>query len=139
MSECTRRTFCRLVAATAAAALVPACGNQYDGTVVAAGGQATLTFVQFPALARVGGSAVVDVTGGNPLVVARTGATTAAATSALCTHQGCLLRYSAPTVHCDCHGADFALDGTVLDGPTQVRIKPYPASVAGAGIVVRLV
>ncbi len=139
MSGPTRREFHQLVLAGAAASLLPAC-TTFDGTVTAQDGRVTLTFAQFPALAQAGGSAVVDVKDSFPIVVVRTGAAEAVALSATCTHQGCIMAFSAARsfVHCDCHDADFALDGAVRRGPTSVPIPTYAATVGADAVTVSL-
>jgi cytochrome b6-f complex iron-sulfur subunit len=86
-----------------------------------------------------GGSVVVGVNGFFPIVVIRTSDTDAAALSATCTHAGCILHaQGANDVHCDCHNADFALDGTVLRGPPPVPLPTYAASVDAEGITVQI-
>jgi|SRR5579871_6373554 len=139
MAPLSRRELGKLALAGAAVAILPACSH-YDGQVSAANGQAVLTFAQFSSLAGVGGSAVVDVRGGFPIVVVRTGATTAAALSATCTHQGCIMAYEASIndVHCNCHNADFTLDGAVVRGPTSIPLPTYPATVGSDAITVQI-
>lgn len=125
--------------AGAAAGLCAGCGAARP-TLTPAGERVTLTFAAFPALADVGGSAVVDVSGRAPIAVVRTDAGAAVALSATCTHVGCILRYDAARaqLHCDCHDADFALDGSVLGGPTTVPLPTYAAMLAADGIIVDL-
>ncbi len=140
MREPTRREWCALVAASAAGALFSSCASAFDGSVTPESGRALLTFAAFPALATPGGGVTVDVRGGFPIVAVRTGAAAAIALSATCTHAGCVLRFaSAPqNLHCDCHGADFALDGAVLRGPTDVPLPTYAATVGADAITVDL-
>jgi cytochrome b6-f complex iron-sulfur subunit len=138
MASLSRRQFNALVAASAAATLVPGCGSSIDGSVTPVDGQAVLAFAKFPSLRAPGGSALVDVRGQAPIMVVRVDAMSAVALSATCTHAGCLLRYElAPQdLHCDCHRADFALDGAVLRGPTSVPLPTYDAAVGADGITV---
>lgn len=135
--DCTRRTFNLFVCGVGAGLF--ACGSSTT-VVTPSGNQLTLSYAQFPALAKAGGSAVVDVAGGFPLVVVRTGDTTAVALSATCTHAGCILRYeaSASDLHCDCHGANFSLGGAVLSGPTTIPLPLYAATTGDAAITVDL-
>lgn len=100
----------------------------------------TLTFAQFPALATTDGSAVVNVSGGFPIVVVRTGATTATALSATCTHAACLVEYEASShdIHCPCHDADFDLTGRVTSGPAPTPLPVYAATVSASAITVQL-
>jgi nitrite reductase/ring-hydroxylating ferredoxin subunit len=137
VSDCTRREFHALLLRAAAAGALAGCGP-FDGSAPLANGQVMLPFSQFPALRGAGGAAVVDVTGSFPIVVVRQSASQAAALSATCTHRYCILRYASDRqdVYCDCHDADFALDGSVLGGPTSIPLPTYAASVTADGITV---
>jgi len=139
MADCSRREFNALLVAGAASALLPAC-NPYDGQVDLVGGTATLSFAQFPSLAMAGGAAIVDVRGSFPIAVVRTSATAAAALSATCTHAWCILRYSPQLadLHCDCHNADFALDGAVRGGPTTIPLPTYATTIGPDAITVAI-
>lgn len=134
---CSRRAFNLFVCGVGAELL--ACGAATT-TLTPVGNVLTLTFAQFPALAKAGGSAVVDVSGGFPLAVVRPDDATAVALSATCTHAGCILRYdsSASDLHCDCHGANFALTGAVLRGPATIALPVYPATIGSSAITVDL-
>lgn len=63
----------------------------------------------------------VQRTGGRPRAV-----------SGVCTHQGCrlVLDKAATELDCPCHGAVFALDGTVLRQRLSVPINPLPGIAA---------
>ena len=140
MSTCSRREFNVALLAGAGCALFGCTGGAPDGTVTPIMNQVTLPFARFPKLAAPGGSAVVDVTGGFPILVARTAPTVATALSATCTHAGCLvsLPEGASVVHCPCHDANFALDGSVLGGPTSIPLPVYRATVGPDAITVDL-
>jgi nitrite reductase/ring-hydroxylating ferredoxin subunit len=140
MAGLTRRQFHRLAVGSACALLGSDCGATVDGTVTPAMGQAVLPFAQFPALATVGGSSVVGVSGSFPLVVVRTGAATATALSATCPHAGCLLVYERAVgdLRCPCHNARFAIDGVVQSGPTPISLPVYRATVGSDAIIVDL-
>lgn len=88
----------------------------------------------------VGGGIVVDAAG-TLLVVVRTGDTTAAAVSAVCTHEGCTVEYvgggNAP-INCPCHGSTFNVAGAALGGPARRSLKSYTATVDADGITVAL-
>ncbi len=139
MSDCTRRQFHALVAAGGAALLLPSCGKgaSFDGSVTPSGGKAVLGFGDFPALAGVGGSAVVDVQSSFPIVVLRTAEAAAVALSATCTHQFCIMHAQGSSmIRCDCHRAEFSLSGDVLSGPTNIPIPTYAATVGSDAITV---
>ena len=84
-----------------------------------------------PALAKIGGSAVVEV-GGDKIIVAHVAAETFAACSAICTHKGCVVGYehTAKNFVCPCHGARFSLDGKVVRGPAKNPLRSYPTDTA---------
>ena len=136
-SDCTRRLFNLVVCGVGAELL--ACGSATT-VLTPTANRVTLTYAQFPALAKAGGGAVVDVAGGFPLVVVRPGDATAVALSATCTHAGCILRYepSASDLHCDCHGANFSLGGAVLHGPAIIPLPLYAATTGDDAITVDL-
>lgn len=50
------------------------------------------------------------------------------AVSAVCTHQGCILRLddSSQQLNCPCHRAAFSLDGDVISHPLPMTLRPLP-------------
>ena len=127
MTGCSRREFNLLLCG--AAVELAACGSSLP-TVAPAGNMLTLGYAQFPALMSPGGA----------IVVVRTGDTTAVALSATCTHAGCTVGYDAPRdrIHCDCHDANFDLEGKVLGGPTSIPLPVYAATPGADAVVVDL-
>jgi Rieske Fe-S protein len=57
-----------------------------------------------------------------------------------CTHAGCRYAWSADAdrFRCNCHGGEFALDGTVLAGPPQRPLAKFPVSTAGTVLSVEV-
>ncbi len=56
-----------------------------------------------------------------------------AALSLTCTHQGCTVQAGEDgCYHCPCHGAKFAADGTVLEGPAQRDLARYTVTASAA-------
>lgn len=137
MAGCSRREFNLLLCG--AAVELAACGSSLP-TVAPAGNTVTLAYAQFPALASPGGAVVVGVKDSFPIVVVRTGDTSAVALSATCTHAGCTVGYDAPRdrIHCDCHDANFDSAGKVLGGPTSIPLPVYAATPGADAIVVNL-
>jgi nitrite reductase/ring-hydroxylating ferredoxin subunit len=127
------------VAAAAATALLPGC-SPFDGSVAPTGNKVVIPLSQFPALGSPGGGAVIDVQGSFPIVVVRTAADAASATSATCTHAYCILDHPAGAmqVHCNCHNAIFNLDGSIVRGPVDVPLPTYVATVSADAITVDL-
>ncbi len=133
-----RRDFMLTLAAIGASAALIRCGDSSNtnGTVSVVGGKVTLPLSQFPALASPGGGVVVEVQGGNPLVVLRKDATTVVALTAVCTHQGCTVNYAGSGISCPCHGSRYDLTGQVTQGPATQALRSYPAVVDGSAVTV---
>lgn len=74
---------------------------------------------------------------GGPAYVVHAGDGTYRAFSAVCTHQGCTVRYR-PTSNsftCPCHGAEFdATTGAVLQGPASEPLAAIPVTVRSSQI-----
>ena len=54
-----------------------------------------------------------------------------AAISDICTHQGCTVNFTGSGFQCPCHGAQYALDGSVLRGPATRPLQKYNTSLTG--------
>jgi cytochrome b6-f complex iron-sulfur subunit len=50
-----------------------------------------------------------------------------------CTHANCRYRWAADAArfNCNCHGGEFALDGTVLAGPPPRPLRTFPIHATG--------
>jgi Rieske Fe-S protein len=84
----------------------------------------------YPALAVVGGSAVVHL----PeklleVVVVQTTPGCFGAVWRICTHGACEVEYQGDQagVECPCHGSRFGLDGSIRRGPATVPLAAFPA------------
>ncbi|WP_333473381.1 QcrA and Rieske domain-containing protein [Lolliginicoccus lacisalsi] len=56
--------------------------------------------------------------------------------SAVCPHQGCVVReVREQTIVCPCHGSEFQLDGAVQRGPALRGLEPRAIRVEGTSIV----
>jgi nitrite reductase/ring-hydroxylating ferredoxin subunit len=55
-----------------------------------------------------------------------------------CTHAACRYKWAADVVrfNCNCHGGEFALDGTVLAGPPPRPLNRFPVHISGAVLTV---
>jgi cytochrome b6-f complex iron-sulfur subunit len=141
---CSRRVVLEGIGIAALSAwLLDACGDNGADlppatTTTCSGGTCIdLTDAANAALAQVGGTMAFDADG-DTILVARISATDVIALSAVCTHQGCIVDYSATTnqIECECHGSEFALDGSVVRGPANRPLKMYSATLAGTTITV---
>lgn len=133
-AEClSRRQFLTQSAVAAATvAVAAACGNgQIGPTAVsipngnAGSGNgnhlAVITVSKFAGLATVGTLVQVN----NYIAVKRLGATSFAAMSMVCTHQGCLTLLGNNAFYCPCHGAQFDSNGRVTRGPAFFPLQQY--------------
>lgn len=84
----------------------------------------------FPALAAVGGIAVVDngSRSGEPIAVARTGASAFVALSLVCPHRGTTVSVVSSGFYCPGHGATFAANGTWTGGQPTSNLASYSIS-----------
>lgn len=71
-----------------------------------------------------------------PAFVARPGADTVRAFSAICTHQGCTVVSAGTQLVCPCHGSQFdLLTGEVLRGPAQEPLPPIEVAIDGENVI----
>jgi Rieske Fe-S protein len=121
-----RREFVSGAAAALAAIALAACGSTGDfvtspGTVAAT----SLRVSDFPALANVNGVATTSV-GGTPVAIVRTGASSFAAFSRICPHQGTTIDVRTNGFQCPRHGATFNLSGQWTGGQRTSNLVSYP-------------
>lgn len=132
-----RRTFLAQSALLAAGALLAACAAGGDttapGTTIASTTDIKLS--DFPALATVGGIALVNVSG-NPMAIVRTGDATFITLSRICPHQGSTINPSGSGFLCPGHGARFSLTGQWQGGQPTSSMQSYATSYnAAAGTI----
>ena len=46
-----------------------------------------------------------------------------------CTHKGCELNVGGTSYSCPCHGSEFALDGSVINGPAEDDLTTYRTEI----------
>jgi len=126
-----RQFLAKSAVAAAAVALAAGCGNGQIGptayTPPGSGSSSNNNAIKvgnYPQLANVGTLVKVD----NYQAVKRTGATTFAAYSMVCTHQGCLTELTSNIFFCPCHGAEFDSSGRVIRGPASRSLGQYTTS-----------
>jgi len=133
-----RREFLSRAALAALGVALAACaGGGSDGpTSPTTVGALTLTLASYPALATVGGVAYVNA-GGTPVAVVRTDASTFAAFSRICPHQGGEVSALNGVFNCPVHGARFNLTtGAWVGGQRTSSLTRYTTSYdATAGTV----
>lgn len=120
----------------------PSCEN---GTFLPSvvNGKVVLPFARLPMLSSIGGTWTGQPQGlSDKLIVIRIDEMTADALSAVCTHQGCTVNYSATNrnLRCPCHSSTYDLGGTVLvpaPGATGQRpLKKYATTLDAESITV---
>jgi len=85
------------------------------------------------------GRALVEVPGLDlPIFVRRIPGTPAVALSTRCMHRGCEVEPSTDRLVCPCHGSEYALDGTVLEGPTELPLERFRVRELSDGLVIEL-
>ena len=57
-----------------------------------------------------------------------------------CTHQGCDVKWAAgeKKYACPCHGANFDVDGAVLNGPATKPLTAYQAKIVGTQVLAKI-
>jgi cytochrome b6-f complex iron-sulfur subunit len=109
------------LAVAGAAALAAGCGDGQFGPLALTPTNPTNNAISFkvstvPGLATVGQLVKLPPSVGL-IAVKRTGATTFAAISTVCTHQGCEVDITGTTFECPCHNSRFDNDGHVTRQP----------------------
>ena len=60
------------------------------------------------------------------------------ALSTRCMHRGCQVEPAADRFVCPCHGSEYAADGSVLTGPTELPLVEYRVTVADTRVTIHL-
>jgi Rieske Fe-S protein len=82
------------------------------------------------------GSSVGAKLNGNPVLVSRPSADSAACFSAICTHQGCIVEAAGNQFRCPCHGSVYnATTGAVIQGPAPSPLPKIPVQIRKGEIV----
>ena len=118
-----RRTFLTRAMMSAALLALAACGAS-DGVTAPFSGNASLNVSDYPALASVGGIALVTLNG-SPLAIVRDSTTSVLALSRVCPHQGGSITTSGSGFLCTRHGARFSLTGQWQGGERTSNMRSY--------------
>jgi Rieske Fe-S protein len=96
-----------------------------------------VTLADYPRLANVDETVLVDFDGvGLPIAITRVGeANDFVVTGTECNHQGCEVARRGDGWTCPCHGATFALDGSLRGGPATDDLTQYDYEVDEAGVM----
>jgi Rieske Fe-S protein len=125
-----RRAFLSVATLAAVAAVLESCGIP-TAPVGGTGGTIVVKVADFPALAATGGVARVD-NGGSPTALVRSGASSFAAFSMVCTHQGTTINITSTGFLCPNHSARFGKDGLWEGGQFTSALVSFPVAFDGA-------
>lgn len=132
-----RRSFVQWIGLGWLAAVVQSCLGRFGG------GQSTSPTgaVVVGSVADLDASGVLEKkTSLGPVLVTRdrTRPESLKAVNPTCTHQGCIVKWQdqAQELECPCHGARFAPDGAVLQGPAGSALGTYSARIEGSDVVI---
>jgi cytochrome b6-f complex iron-sulfur subunit len=131
------------VAAVGALAVVAGCQQQSSSLSNATSSSCgtgeciDLTDASNKELTTTGGAMLIDVASDTVMVI-RFSDTQVVAVSAICTHTGCSMDYSASqqVLDCPCHGSRFSTDGKVVRGPANRSLRVYSSTLAGNKITI---
>ena len=118
-----RRTFLTRAMMGAAMLALAACGAG-DGVTSPFSGTASVNINDYPALANVGGVALVTLNGAQ-LALVRNSTTSVLALSRVCPHQGGTINTSGGGFTCTRHGAQFNLTGQWVGGQPTSNMRSY--------------
>jgi Rieske Fe-S protein len=127
-----RRTFLVQSGILAAIAAPSACGlSSGDVTAPSIPSNTSISVSNYPALANVGGVAMVTI-GSAPLAIVRTGTSSFVALSRVCPHQGGIVQLQSNDFVCPQHGATFNLSGQWIGGQRTNSLHSYATSYDSA-------
>ena len=125
-----RRDFMMRAAAALAAVALAACSSD-SATSPSSISSTTINLADHPELATVGGVATVTIDG-VPLAIVRMSATTFAAFSRICPHQGATIDVTNTGFQCPRHGATFNKSGQWIGGQQTSNLVSYPVAYNAA-------
>jgi cytochrome b6-f complex iron-sulfur subunit len=115
---------------TAAAALA-ACGGGGDLSAPPLPSGTSIDVTAYPALATVGGVAMVNLSGAQ-IAIVRTGTSSFVALSRICPHQGGTIQQVGSGFQCPVHGATFSQTGQWVGGQPTTNMHSYTTSYDAA-------
>lgn len=114
-------------------------------TCVVNAGTLVVPFAQYPALAAVGGSILLEdsryhdpACGQDFVIVAQPTSGTFVAFQGSCTHACCAINFTGNGFTCPCHGSTFDLTGQVTSGPAPTALQMLSTCADGCGVFVQL-
>jgi cytochrome b6-f complex iron-sulfur subunit len=142
---CSRREVLHGLGVAAVGALAVVAGCQQQGSSMSTATSSScgtgecidLTDASNQGLTTIGGAMLIDMASDTVMVI-RVSDTQVIAVSAICTHAGCAMDYSAgqQVLDCPCHGSRFSTDGKVVRGPAKRSLRVYQAELANNKITI---
>jgi cytochrome b6-f complex iron-sulfur subunit len=142
----SRRTFCahacQAASLLAVGSLASACGGSptspsgssadpLRSAAATVSGRVVTVAVDATSPLATGGSAAIVTTSLGSQLVTRTGDSSFAAFTAVCTHEGCTITgFANSQFVCPCHGSKFTTSGSVASGPATRSLQQYQTQFA---------
>lgn len=125
------------VACAACSRSLTGCANDTEAPPLE--GDVILTLADYPDLQAVDGLVELstDLTGyGYPIFVRNLGDAGFLALSSFCNHESCSVNPAGEGFTCPCHGASFAADGTLLQGPATASLLEFDTESDGVTLAI---
>lgn len=145
MTGLCRRTLLKGAAATCGTGLLAACGGGSPEPAAAPappaasggappGGGLRATLGQLSDI-PVGGAISVKAPDGATVLLTQPEPGEVKAFSAVCPHEGCSAAPEGDHFSCPCHGSEFALDGSLRQGPAREGLSSYDVRVVDGQVL----
>jgi len=143
--DSTRREFLKTCACLGAGSvagswLLSGCGYGDDGGMspdpLTVTGTYEIDLTSYPALASDNSVVAVSGTAAGSIFITHTTGDTYFALSRICSHRGCTVNPTTPTLNCPCHGSRYDLSGSVVEGPAPRALQMWPATRDGDTLTV---
>ena len=122
-------------AGTSAASTAPGSGTDTGSAAAPSSSAGGAPLAKLSAI-KVGEAIPATGPDGAKIIISRPTATTVAAFSAICTHQGCTVAPAGKELDCPCHGSVFnATTGAVVNGPAPRPLPSISVKLSGDDVV----
>jgi len=73
-----------------------------------------------------------------PIIVRKLADGEVIALSTICTHKGCEVRVLPDAFQCPCHGSEYRVDGTLVDGPASQPLQRFAVDETPEAIIIKV-